>query len=702
MTDDGSAEDSERASDTETWGVVSDQPARDDQIGFETYTDALYLLLTHPGTEPPLTVSIEGYWGTGKSSLMRQLLDKIGEDHLTVEFNPWRYPDKETLWAAFVEGFIQELYHSENQKIRDKLRNTISLNWKRFRDGWSDPLFLYRVLSGLMVISFIIVIFVFIWIFGFDVIQNASLFQTESGQENGLAKFLIGSSGFIATLLALTTLSSKILSWMLAPVSFDLRQFIESPDYDSHQALISEIQKDFNRVIDSYTDNRTVFVFIDDLDRCEPSKAAELMKAISLILNTHSNVIFVIGMDREKVAAGLAAQHEKSIEYIPKLKTVGGDIESSEQIEKEYVGLEFGHNYIDKFVNIPFRVPEPKDEDMVKLLRPKTGASEESQSNPADSDTGRISSELEEKLFSGKHEFMEDISNMVSSFLNHNPRKIKKFGNLLRLQAILADKESIIRIGNNSFQTLPTLKHIAKYVAIRIEYPRLELQLRHDPTILAELESYAQKPDYPLSNDAKIWTQYDPLMELIKYGINSDQQEQYSFKNVKLSYIQRISPTIEPLEPMGGTTERREGAKKRRVRGTRTHGGGSQKNRRSAGNRGGRGNAEQSLHNEEPLGKHGFTRPEQTSKNVSELSIREIDEDIEVLLHEGVAEKTENGFSIDLRDVATDADMVKLLGSGEVMHRLEIVTDDASKSAIEKIEAAGGSVELTNDSHDTS
>jgi len=143
-------------------------------------------------------------------------------------------------------------------------------------------------------------------------------------------------------------------------------------------------------------------------------------------------------------------------------------------------------------------------------------------------------------------------------------------------------------------------------------------------------------------------------------------------------------------------------SKKRRQRGSRTHGGGTHKNRRGAGNRGGRGKAgrdKHEFHNYGPLGKHGFKRPEKAQEEVLEISVRKLDEDVLLYLAEGVAEETDDGYRIDARDVVEDgheADVVKVLGGGQVRGELTVVADDFSESAREKIEAAGGTAKLTD------
>jgi large subunit ribosomal protein L15 len=142
-------------------------------------------------------------------------------------------------------------------------------------------------------------------------------------------------------------------------------------------------------------------------------------------------------------------------------------------------------------------------------------------------------------------------------------------------------------------------------------------------------------------------------------------------------------------------------SKKRRQRGSRTHGGGTHKNRRGAGHRGGRGNAgrdKHEFHNHEPLGKSGFKRPQKTRRDIETVNLRELDEDIAILAEDGVAEATDDGYAIDARDLVDDgheADVVKILGAGQVYNELEVVADAFSESATDAIEAAGGEAVLS-------
>ncbi|MBL71543.1 MAG: uL15m family ribosomal protein [Candidatus Poseidoniaceae archaeon] len=113
---------------------------------------------------------------------------------------------------------------------------------------------------------------------------------------------------------------------------------------------------------------------------------------------------------------------------------------------------------------------------------------------------------------------------------------------------------------------------------------------------------------------------------------------------------------------------------------------------RGAGKRGGRGNAGMNKHRvmtrikymPNHWGMHGFNR-DPSLRNVS------------VTVNVGQLEEMAAGAdSIDLTELGID----KLLGSGRVSTALSVTVESASAKAVEKIEAAGGSVEMDDDDWD--
>ncbi|MBS3760928.1 uL15m family ribosomal protein [Halodesulfurarchaeum sp.] len=146
-------------------------------------------------------------------------------------------------------------------------------------------------------------------------------------------------------------------------------------------------------------------------------------------------------------------------------------------------------------------------------------------------------------------------------------------------------------------------------------------------------------------------------------------------------------------------------SKKRRQRGSRTHSSGSQKNRRGAGHRGGRGRAgrdKHEYHHYEPLGKSGFKRPESSQTNVAEVKLQEIDEDVPLLVESGLVTETDAGYRVDARELAEDdeADVIKVLGGGQVHNALEITADAFTDGARDALKSAGGDAIVPEDATD--
>jgi large subunit ribosomal protein L15 len=86
--------------------------------------------------------------------------------------------------------------------------------------------------------------------------------------------------------------------------------------------------------------------------------------------------------------------------------------------------------------------------------------------------------------------------------------------------------------------------------------------------------------------------------------------------------------------------------------------------------------------------KFGFTNINRTEFRV--INVHTISEFIEA----GKLNKTITLTELINSGLASEAEKVKLLGRGELEHKIEIEVHAASKSASEKVEAAGGSVTL--------
>ena len=125
---------------------VGDSAAAVDELGFELYVNALADFLVAPNTRAPLTCSIEGSWGSGKSSFMLQLKNRLGTiapASRTIDFNAWKYDKQEELWAAFALKVTRSL--REKLTWPRRLRGDFRLFRTRIK-GWNERLSLVALL----------------------------------------------------------------------------------------------------------------------------------------------------------------------------------------------------------------------------------------------------------------------------------------------------------------------------------------------------------------------------------------------------------------------------------------------------------------------------------------------------------------------------------------------------------------------------
>jgi large subunit ribosomal protein L15 len=137
--------------------------------------------------------------------------------------------------------------------------------------------------------------------------------------------------------------------------------------------------------------------------------------------------------------------------------------------------------------------------------------------------------------------------------------------------------------------------------------------------------------------------------------------------------------------------------KRSKYRGSRTCGGGTHKNRRGAGNRGGRGRAGINAHHfvkwykemgGPVFGKDGFSNSSQTTVTVIDVGI--IDQIIPSLLAQGIAKNEGDVIVINTADMGIE----KVLGSGKVTKKMNISAQAFSESAKAKIEKMGGKTQI--------
>lgn len=92
-----------------------------DTLGLSQYVDALSQFIQKCGT--PMTIAVQGDWGTGKTSLMRLIQSKLDDDIETIWFNTWQYSQfsmGESLPLSFVRAMSEQV--TDGNKVFDAVK----------------------------------------------------------------------------------------------------------------------------------------------------------------------------------------------------------------------------------------------------------------------------------------------------------------------------------------------------------------------------------------------------------------------------------------------------------------------------------------------------------------------------------------------------------------------------------------------------
>lgn len=304
-----------------TFTDIPVEDAAKDQLGIDKYVGGLATFIERCDT--PMTIAIQGDWGSGKTSMMNMVNQKLGEKIKTIWFNTWQYSQfdsGEQLSVLFISDLVDKLAMDDADSKR--LKQAVGL-LKTMTLAAADRLVGERVGSFL-----------------------------DEELDGGRAKS-----------------ASELM------VNFK-KQF---------QACIDKVvkEKKMSRVV----------VFVDDLDRLNPTRAVELLEVLKLFLDC-TNCVYVLAIDYGVVQRGIRDKF--------------GDMEDSK-----------GRSFFDKIIQVPFKMPvanyniKQYVEDILKAL----------------------SIRIQDK------ERREQLVEFIQNTTGTNPRSMKRLFNLYSLLDIISDSE---------------------------------------------------------------------------------------------------------------------------------------------------------------------------------------------------------------------------------------------------------------------
>lgn len=345
----------------------------------------------------PSTIGVYGDWGSGKSSLINMSIASMKDkkDTECIYFNGWLFEDYEDAKTALLGNILDTI--GRNRKLGENAKKCIA--------G------LYKSIDKMKLVK--------------NAIRLGGAFLT--GGSNVLAEF------------AISNVVDKLLPSKDGIVKEDFMEAIK--DELTNKELredINSFRNDFDELLKETKIDRLV-VFIDELDRCSPDTILETLEAIRLFLYV-GRTVFIIGAD------------ERHISYAVQTKFK----------EIEGVGIDIGKEYLEKIVQYPVRIPRLSAKEVelyISLLfMEKDLPTEEFKNTIEFINEQKVNNfldfQLDYALLKEFHEEIADkvklslevskqISPVLASGLNGNPRHCKRFLNSMEMRLTMAEYKGI-------------------------------------------------------------------------------------------------------------------------------------------------------------------------------------------------------------------------------------------------------------------
>ena len=338
--------------------ILDDRPTDSDALDFLPYRDTLADIIADPATRTPLTVGIYGGWGSGKTSLMQMVknhleavLSQRGEEAQAVWFNAWQYGNEDALWRALLLQVLDALRPPEPEGMsEDQLAALAShrdqpdlpqeaKDWKELNRTLDDlQTSLYRTVDR----------------------EEAGGLEIDWGQLGtgaikGVTK--IGLSyipGFTIIKDLVQAGSDKTETWAKDMLEAFRREKIRI--HLDQVRFLEQFRRRFEELVGKQivAKGRKMVVFVDDLDRCLPEKAIDVLEAIKLFLDVEG-CVFILGLDPDVVSRGIR------VKYRDFALVRGG--EDAPQIPID------GTAYLQKIIQLPFQLPPIEPDDMEAFVK---------------------------------------------------------------------------------------------------------------------------------------------------------------------------------------------------------------------------------------------------------------------------------------------------------------------------------------------
>lgn len=375
----------------------TDNETKDDLLGYQVHADLLRDVVLD-ATMLPITIGVFGDWGSGKSSLMLLMQESIEK---------WK-----------VE--MDEKNKVEGAEIKNTKVLQILFNSWQFEDYEDTKLTLIEtILSDVIK----------------DIEDHHDIFEKADACLSKIKYLKLG-------VVVLKNLARKIVPKEIQDLLPNKEEWkdISKEDQDllleevkeaNSSNFIKQFREDFTKII-SDGDYRSVVVYIDDLDRCSPERIIQCLEAIKLFVNV-DRTAFVIGADQRIIEHAIHERYKTPLQQTT--------------ISSPY------SDYLEKLIQLPYKLPKlsySEQETYVTLLLCSKMENEnlfptihrkylEFREKDKHSKYGldKIEKDNPEVNFSTTSGYLSIIP-IMSSFLNGNPRQLKRFLNTFDMRRRMA------------------------------------------------------------------------------------------------------------------------------------------------------------------------------------------------------------------------------------------------------------------------
>jgi hypothetical protein len=419
---------------------LSDSPIKRDLLGFDRFVEVISSRISRNSDNSPLTIGIYGEWGSGKTSFLRLVDISLRSRNIhSIWFNAWKYSDEKDLRAALLQTVLTQMQVQGSiwkRAWRHVLLGATIVDIRKGLGGLLVALLNWFVRLFVIVLSLLIV---FVWTPQEIESVLGAAFNTPIVQLTPL-KYLVNTN-IIKALLALVAIYAAkpetIFNLFNQKANFNLSSFIQTNSYRNKITSLAEFSDEFSRLV--RIAGKPVVVMIDDLDRCLPEKAVEILETIKLFLDSEG-CVFILALDRDIMERAIAVKYKE-------LPILHQPIASNPLMSTAAMA----ENYVEKILNLSFTLPPISDSGFRNFLK-------------------RITSD-------------RDVLGCIDVFATGLPRNPRKAKRIIRVFLFLRD---LVSVDINEGRMRPSL--IAKMVIIQNQYRNIYSDIVAENELLEYLE----------------------------------------------------------------------------------------------------------------------------------------------------------------------------------------------------------------------